>query len=302
MANQTDYLYHYTSLETLLNLIKGIEKGKFKFWASSIYTMNDPQEFLYGYDICIAVLSKIEKELKIDNRLCVSKLWDTINVKKDWKLRLCDALYDKNKTPFVISFSSLEDSLPMWNAYSSHGYGVNLCFKSHIMKPLFDIKDFSKKPEIDLKIDSLPVYEVSYDKLIGDSKRNFIKVLKELYKELIDKLKGLSGEKLFNKKLSFLTLTLVILAPYFKDKAYKYEQELRITAQKKNDDDVLFRVSNGRLIPYIERAIPVKYLKSITIGPCADYKMVSRVVKQLLQKYNLKDVEVKSSKIAYKAL
>ena len=94
----------------------------------------------------------------------------------------------------------------------------------------------------------------------------------------------------------------MILAPYFKDKAYEYDQEFRISAHKKNDDDVLFRASNGRLIPYIERAIPVKYLKSITIGPCADYKMVSRVVKQLLQKYNLKDVEVKSSKIAYKAL
>jgi len=46
-----DLICHYTTLKVLLSLLRNAEDKKLTFWASSIYSMNDPTEFMYRYDI-----------------------------------------------------------------------------------------------------------------------------------------------------------------------------------------------------------------------------------------------------------
>ena len=53
--NHIRYVYHYTSLETLLAILENYRKDKEKkgllFHASNIYQVNDPKEMKAGYDV-----------------------------------------------------------------------------------------------------------------------------------------------------------------------------------------------------------------------------------------------------------
>ena len=118
-----DLICHYTTLKVLLSLLRNAEDKKLTFWASSIYSMNDPTEFMYGYDICMDILQKVEKRLKVSDKLKVSKLWMDIHddSSNDWKEILIHSLYENNECPFVVSFSKLKDSLPLWKMYGNNG-------------------------------------------------------------------------------------------------------------------------------------------------------------------------------------
>ena len=95
---------------------------------------------------------------------------------------------------------------------------------------------------------------------------------------------------------SFSALTLVI-SPYCKHKAYEYENETRLIQFKNSEDDVKYRVNKqGRLIPYIEVPVKLKYLNKIIVGPCADSHSIIRELRNRLNKYidNRNDIIIPS--------
>ena len=120
--------YHYTTIETLFEMLKNVEWNKqleeryLKFWASSIYAMNDPQEFMLGYKILQdSLLPKIEKKLKIrDSYLKLSNLAQIFgyNDNNKWNKELIEQIYTKHEIPFIVSFSNNKDFLSMWKAYA----------------------------------------------------------------------------------------------------------------------------------------------------------------------------------------
>ncbi|MBQ9231964.1 MAG: hypothetical protein IJ190_12440 [Prevotella sp.] len=52
---EADFFYHYIMQETLCCMLndyrENIEQGNLIFWASSIFTMNDPQVMRHGMDV-----------------------------------------------------------------------------------------------------------------------------------------------------------------------------------------------------------------------------------------------------------
>ena len=281
-------VYHYTSIESFQKMIDGIFRdGKdyyLTFWATSIYAMNDPMEFLHGYNLLKDnVLPDIEKELCItENSFKLSHIWNII-VKETTPSNgidyLINHIYDNHLCPFIISFSKKKDFLPMWNAYSDKGKGVCLCFNNN---------EYLYKDDQPIILNKLHAMDVTY-KIIDDVSS---KTIKNFYNDYYQTYKRIPDEPQRTKKMiDYLISLIVVFSAYHKNEAYQYEEESRLVIFKHNESDVHYRLSkNGRLISYIKENVKLKHLEEIIVGPCADSEYVIRELKNQLHRYGIKDV------------
>lgn len=295
-----DLICHYTTLEVLLSLLRNAEDKKLTFWASSIYSMNNPTEFMYGYDICMDILQKVEKRLKVSDKLKVSKLWMDIHddSSNDWKEILIQSLYENNECPFVVSFSKLKDSLPLWKMYGNNGYGVCLVFSEYLVKPF---NPNGIEPQI---YNSIHLYDVGYGTIHQSEYDIFNKIVESRYKKYLSTICQNGCNNIFEKKLSLLCLTLVICSPCIKHPSYAYEQEKRLLKYylEESNQKVQFYEKNNNIISYTEVQIPIDNLKEIIVGPCSDFQSISRSITQLLhsQELNPQDIKIVQSEVPYR--
>ena len=106
-------LCHYTTLDTLFNIIQNIEKKRndffFTLWASSIFAMNDSEEMMYGYDLLWNILPEIERELNIQKEYKISNMWDNIKgakrSRRDWNKIMKEQLYNEDNLPYILSIA-----------------------------------------------------------------------------------------------------------------------------------------------------------------------------------------------------
>lgn len=255
----------------------------FKFWASSIYSMNDPKEFIYGYDMLWSeVIPKIEKEIGIkDKAYRISELYKSHkNKAKDkWKGTIIDALYENHQVPFIVSFSEKGDFLPMWTTYANNGNGICLGFDNHEYEMKWNNKD------VDI-LYYLHATTVNYNSFDESIKKVLLKMYREKYLEYITEK---NVEKRTNMMINAYIIFSIIAAPYHKHKAYEYEAEARLIRFKNDESDVKYRCNDrGRLIPYIEVPVKKEYLKQVIIGPCADYVSLKRELICEFTKYDIK--------------
>ena len=297
-------VYHYTSIDAFQDRLNGIhkdtEKNKYflTFWASSIYAMNDPMEFIYGFRLLWeTVLPEIETSLGIaDSELRLSKMWENVKGNKtsdEWNNILLKGIYESSEVPFVISFSRNMDFLPMWSAYSDRGRGVSLGFN-----------DFPVVHK-NMGIDNLEILHylnaegVSYGGFSDVAK----KVINGFYEKQISILKNISdSEQRMRRMIDILSSMAVIAAPYHKHKAYEYEQESRLIITPKTNKDIKYRKSrNGSIIPFIEVPIPLSFLVKVIIGPCADSISIMRELKRQLNCFGVNTSEmIAPSEIPYR--
>ena len=287
-ANSMEQACHYCTIYTLEEMIKNISQKEndycLTFWASSIYAMNDPSEFVYGYNLLTKdILPSIEKELRIkDDRLKLSRLWrqiEGINAPKEWDEKLMGAIYECHQSPFIISFSRQKDFLPMWNTYSDKGRGVCLCFD--------DYGWICKNNDVQM-LHKLHTSEVSYGKV----DQSVYNVMQKLYANCYERYKDLSdGKQRANEMAKCLASIVVAASPYHKHKAYEYEKESRLIVFKKDEHEVKYRCTNhGRIVSYIEIPIKLEYLQRIIVGPCADSASIVRELKARLSSYGITDI------------
>ena len=262
-ANNT-LIAHYTTIEGLMGLLGSMtlqnEKKTIKMWASNIYALNDPSEFIYGYKVIRKWLPKIETELRINEEDKMSKIWSTCQIPKNkhklYNRELADSLYTQNRAPYVISFSREIDNLAMFRMYSQNATGVCILFS------LGELEQMCK------------LYDVCYDEEIGEMEYSPYDMLKTEYKLYINKLheQELDNKKKFNLMLEHLVTYTSITAPFIKRGDYKYEREIRYSELCNYNANILFRTNkNGSIIPYKEVAVPFSAIKKVIIGPCANY-------------------------------
>lgn len=113
-APDVEYLYHYTSIEALINgiIVKKPNKGEeLCLRATHNRYMNDPTEFEKG----IALLNNL---LSISNQLYGIDVKGAESALKSYKSDF-----------YFVCFSEEPDNLPMWNMYGSQGHGVALKFE-----------------------------------------------------------------------------------------------------------------------------------------------------------------------------
>lgn len=177
---------------------------------------------------------------------------------------------------FILSLSRCSDELPMWSIYGNHAKGINL---------ELDLTDYLRPSNGFYLADMLYSYpkapKVLSNKINKIAERNDVK----------DIVNGVN----INVDIESLFLFLLMIA---KNEYYDYEAECRLTCLKPNIID--FRYKDGLIIPYTSIYLPKERLKSITIGPCAEYQLTARSLRTYLDAIGFGHVQIKQSAINYR--
>ena len=272
------YVYHYTSVQTLFHLLdakrlnsenkenEGLDK------ANGVQRVSLPCDNLSFLATDIAALNDRTEYKEITSLIS--------EVSKAKTIRLIDETI--KGIPFVISFSTLEDWLPMWLNYADNGRGVCLKFdKEALVRNL--IKEEEQHPEWIRA--GLCNYKKSNEfeslyKKVKDSNRNGI------FTENI-----IENQQLYNE-FSFQSA-------FLKDKSFEPESEWRLVIFANN---YLFYPNNNGRVARTRIDIPLSCLKEIRIGPCArelDKLYVERIV-NLVESPNDTQITVSCSNHPYR--
>ncbi len=117
MNKSENILYHYTSLDGLLGIIK--DKA---IWATNILYLNDASEINYSKRLLIDQIYAYKNDILMDKESIyklkfIDKLIDNIN----------EYITDKEHSGFfVCSFSEKKDLLSQWRGYCPEGIGLSL--------------------------------------------------------------------------------------------------------------------------------------------------------------------------------
>ena len=87
----------------------------------------------------------------------------------------------------------------------------------------------------------------------------------------------------------------------FKHEDYFYEEEIRFVGNFIGTEPS-FREKKGTLVPYKEICLPKECLKTITLGPCLDFKKAEYSLKKFLEEKGFGHVRILQSQIPYRNL
>ena len=297
---KNNLVYHYTSTDTFWHLIESIkyskDKDSFIFRATHVFFMNDPQEFIYGQKILENVFFEIESELDIDDEYKLSILLNEADkMNSDRDKSLLNYLKNQIEMPFVISFSRLEDNLPMWLNYGNGGKGINLVFEDNRNQP-FKVKFIDGKR---VPYESFYTSDVYYSDIPKDSS-----LYKLIYDTMKDYKKDIDDGIAIEPEI-YLDALVQIAAPLIKTSYYENEKEARVFKSVAYDflgdvGKIEFRFNGyNNLVPYIGIEIPVNQLKAVRIGPLANYELTRMAIELMKKRYNLQ-FDILSSKVQYR--
>ena len=298
-------LYHYTSIDSFVGMMEGAKRlnmhNHLVFWASSIYTMNDPEEFIHGKRIVDNLAKKYEKEKYINEEYRLSTAFDEYS-KSDPSFGTADEICERYftnypKTPFVLSFSKNEDDLSMWTRYGERGRGVCLAFSEDMSNYTLNDNIVSDNPT-----------EVEYSEEIENNEYLYNK-FRKTYQESIEAIKPLNEEELISQRMFHMSRLYAFLCPFIKCEDYSQEKEVRIAAYLNSWDSIKFRSRNGIIVPYVEAPISLDYLREIKLGPCCNDDLTKHGVGFILNArghnhnpFDKKDVDIKKSGIPFRTL
>lgn len=254
IKSPTDFVYHYTSMAGLFGMLEQCSKDNPNLTLRATHCMftNDPSELFYGGQQLSPIIEQIEQELSVpENERFGSVFGHKTIIQTQGKLK------HQIGAPFISSFSNAKESLPMWNMYADDCKGVMIEIKLDILKKLglSPISCIYCNDEHDLTR-YIPLFKDRYSKT------------KSLY---------INGEIMQNEQrgprlLLFYLHYSAWMSALIKHPAYEYEQEVRVITWC--DAEPSFREKNGTIIPYINTNIPVCAIKSVYIGPNANYELV----------------------------
>lgn len=253
---EEETIYHYTSIETLVSIIKNQT-----IWATDYRGLND----------------STEKTDYIEKAKVVFEKFDFPN--SDAKKRLLFAVnYAKKKNAGVISFSKSGDLLSQWRSYADDGAGVSIGFRMTEIKNHHGKKQAGKLPNLTLR-DSGNIYckEMIYD----TQKKN---ELLELQCHKLYKIEKDHKFKYFDSRVSLLPYTILSESLTFKNEGFKEEVEVRLIKSFRdyydNDTDLFkddwlknkydIRVVRGTPRLFYKHWFEKRCIRAIFIGPkCA---------------------------------
>ncbi len=260
-------IYHYCAVDSIVPIISSKQ-----LWMSDLEKMNDPSEYNLGFDIILSEFGEIYPEhipwLKYRHTKHSNRVLST-------------------------SFTKQGDMLSQWRAYASNGSGVSLGFDIEV---LLDINKYIQSDEIN--------YSKSF--LIEKARKL---ITNHEVNENSFVFKG------FNTYDLNLATELSKLSIFYKSEFYREEEEVRLvtylndntvihskqTANKIEDREVQFRVSQYGLVPYMGLKFIDENrnaLREVIIGP--NSALAPNDIKLLLECNHLTDVKVVSSNGNYR--
>lgn len=268
-----NYIYHYTSLEGLKSIMQNAN-----LWFSDIDYLNDESEVKYGYKLVTDYLD--------ENKSKYSK-----NFIRDLK-KFCSSdsiLYKKNKEKlqaryFVLSFSTVDDSLPMWNYYSKNQnfLGFSIQFKR---------KQLVEKIKKNLN------HELFQGAVIYN-KQEQQKYIKKIITDVYDLYSHNQSDDISNYTLP-LCIGLFAFSLFIKNSCFMHEKEYRIVIPTFESDNrnVEFRICNNLLIPYISMKFAKSALTQVRLSPTQKSELIKSSLKDFSKKFGYKNIDVLPSDI-----
>ncbi len=241
ISNPPSTLFHYTSNDTLLNIVRSRS-----LWLTHALFLNDSTEFQHGMRKFMSGIDHFEKH-------GFDKGW-LDHIRNFFSKELNDPLAQ----PFVFSLSQERDQLSQWRGYGDFGHGVSIGFSAN---------EISEISQFHLKI--LPVI---YD----HAKQNeIVNRTVEGFKSLFQKL----GHKIDNgvKWGPWLALAYFQIAYVhsirFKDPSWHEEKEWRAVAIADGKNKNVFTRTRGKSLVK-SLTLPLenleKLIAEVVIGPQAD--------------------------------
>lgn len=316
-------VYHYTSLDTFFKILDGVKNKNFTFHATDIFSMNDPTEFYHGFKRLWDLLPEIENDyysyiknnpmvFKIDYKfLCdryrLSNIWKNLEGNNDeWLKAYIEEMQRTYRSPFVISFSCHEDYLPMWTTYGDKGMGIALgidiqeYFTKNIQDDGTILFDFTKIGQNELRSVLVSYEDITMEHFLA----KYVRIQIGNYLRQITSI-DIKDKDLIYYQMKFLDDITHIASSLIKNKAYEYEEESRLVANKKEIKAVQYKVSpTKKILPYIHIGIPTSKLKRLVIGPCCDFNNVKNALKTRLEQLeiNLGDGDFIKSTVPFRLI
>jgi len=269
-VKNVDYVYHYTSIESLLNINNTNE-----LWLSHVSYMNDPLEIKFGINTIINILEK-QKTFKYVPQIIKNNLQTSEQYSLDLKLDLA----------FVFSVTELRDNKPFWLQYGNQGKGVSIQFKNHEI-----LKTLSKY--ISMINMYFPVQYYSNDYLQSDDNiTEFEECIIEYYKYIESSFDEKELEDINVQREIFGMSKL--LSCFVKNDFYKQEKEWRfaVFAGMGNENvKVISKDDNARMIYTLcmKNNDLFNLIENIQIGPVhnKDTKVTSALELAIYKKQNM---------------
>jgi hypothetical protein len=284
-------LWHYTRD---FNGLKGILGGE--LWASSLLYLNDTEEFRYGVRVALNTIKPM-----FDNSEHLNRVWTSVE----------DFLLNRYKADdlFSISFSTEDDDLSQWRAYSGSGPSFSLGFEP-------------KKLESQAIGYLFQLYEVRYRELLNEE--DVTEELQEEVYRLDDAASAkdahTSPEEFAREQGPIFARAIMQIAPRYKHPKFAAEKEWRLIRRM----PVLtprpwlprqFRVSGSLVVPYVAMPLHVPQseaavyageehvatsVSAITIGPSPHKEELKRAVESMTARLGLALIDVKSSAVPFR--
>jgi len=239
-------LYHYTSQEGLLGIVKSR-----LLWASSIFHLNDSLEFLYTVNLAEETLRSViagQPRRTFYKRLLGHSERALAFVEKDI---------------FAVSFSEVPDLLSQWRAYTGGGAG-------------FSIGSETKKLLDRAKEQGFQLVKCIYDPLVQ----------KRILRKVIHKARELHLAYNFAGGALQYMSRVAALASLFKHPSFAEEKEWRIVSDFLRSYPSKWRAGKSMIIPYADFRLasannPLS-ISRVYVGPTPDLGLSSRSVRALL--------------------
>lgn len=265
-----DRLYHYTSPEGLLGIVKQRE-----IWATHTQYLNDVREFSHAVEMA-------KEELhRMTGRSDSGGLGPVLQSMKDSLAGI------ESVNVCVVSFSEEGDSLSQWRAYCGEATGFSVGFSGQFLKSIIG--------------DMFWLVPCQY---ADDVQKQLIKTL---LNDVLDENQNRKPQDRDDLPPggNFLPY-LMRYAPILKHQSFQDEKEWRIISRPLPCSSERFEYRAGRsmLIPYYRVSLEAKSepftIEQVIIGPTPYPEQSTNSVKSLLAKFRLNDTQIVTSQVPYR--
>lgn len=271
-------LWHYTTQPGLIGII-----GSRELWASHIRFLNDSRELGHSLDIFEQVLQAASDAGRIAAamvRTIISSIRQTHEP-------------DARHSTFVTSLSQAEDDISQWRAYAPGEVGYAMGFN-----PARFPKDQTEAWPVRL----MPcIYDRSEQEAAFNEISETILSMLSVTTPLTDAIRV--------RVSSLAFLNFMRLAPRFKHRAFKHEQEWRLASQRDAVGSKTLRgVRSARsfLVPHLRLPLAELLdlgLDEIIVGPCQYPELAVAGLRSLLDSHDIsRDVRIRQSKVPFRSV
>lgn len=263
-----------------------LSKDTIKLWFTHYLYLNDRSEGGELQKIFVFAVKQLTQECEISDELATELLKMTFEDRDLFASTIetedlpLTRITEEEDNTFLCCFSHDGDSLSMWRYYSKEQTGICLEFLTHSIKEEWNIRGMDSEESY--------IGKFTLDSVVYNNEKKV-----DLVKAIILEAKDLMGDNIGIAKAVKTRLVQSCYRFTFKNTCFYEEKEIRgilkvpvdSSKHQKNSFDIKYRAQNGILIPYIERNLSIRSLKSIKVSPIADelaYESIKRYVRDCI--------------------